>query len=614
MTEKQRSSWFWIPSLYFAEGLPYVLVMTLSVIMYKRLGISNAQFALYTSWLYLPWVIKPLWSPLVEIFQNKRFWILLMQLVIGAGLAGVAFSIPAKRFFQYTLAFFWLLALSSATHDIAADGFYMLALTPGDQSFFVGIRSTFYRFAMLAGQGLLVILAGSLETATGLEALKVEVQTKVNAENHLHFTPQDYKFTFDSLPGFSAPEKVEVALQPIPCEERQELVRQVEQWNISHGFYPAPQKQSEVSNPGWWNRKVILPFEEWLRRWFVPKERPTTGVSGNIALIPIRLKTFPGNERELVMNFGRLKGNQSISLLHEYRFIFRADNWDKPAFAVVQIDSKLKEETRAVFVGRSGNIRLAWSVVFAFVAVLFLCFSLYHRWALPRPQTDLRGREKVTRVWSTFAETFVSFFRKGKMGAILLFLLLYRLAESQLVKLAGPFLLDAREVGGLGLSTGDVGWVYGTAGMLALTAGGIWGGVVVSRKGLKYWLWWMALAINLPNLSYLLLSVFMPDSLWWITAAVVLEQFGYGFGFTAYLLYAIYISEGQFKTAHYAIATGFMALGMMIPGMMSGWLQEIIGYRNFFGWVMLCTLPIFLVLPRIRIDEEFGKKAPNDRK
>ena len=157
---KKRNAWSWIPSLYFAEGLPYVVIMSVSVIMYKRMGISNSDIALYTSWLYLPWVIKPLWSPVVDLFKTKRKWIVIMQLVIGAGMGGVALTIPMSSFFQYTLLFFWLMAFSSATHDIAADGFYMLALDESKQAFFVGIRSTFYRMAMIAGQGFLIMLAG----------------------------------------------------------------------------------------------------------------------------------------------------------------------------------------------------------------------------------------------------------------------------------------------------------------------------------------------------------------------------------------------------------------------------------------------------------------------
>lgn len=421
-----RSPWAWIPSLYFAQGIPYVVVMTVSVIMYKRLEISNAEIALYTSWLYLPWVIKPFWSPLVDLIKTKRWWIVVMQLLVGAGLAGVAMTIPAPDFFKYTLAFFWLLAFSSATHDIAADGFYMLGLKEHEQSFFVGIRSTFYRFAMITGQGLLIILAGFFET-------------------------------------------------------------------------------------------------------------------------------------------------------------------------------------------RTGNIPLSWSVTFFFLAGMFILFMLYHRFFLPYPPADRAAVAGQGRnILKGFAETFTSFFRKKNIGPALAFLLLYRLGEAQLVKLASPFMLDSREVGGLGLTTGEVGVIYGTIGILALTLGGILGGIVASRKGLKYWIFPMALAINVPNLVYVLLSRFMPESFWLISSGVAFEQFGYGFGFTAYMLFMIHFSEGSHRTAHFAFCTGFMALGMMLPGMISGWIQEMAGYVNFFIWVLVCTIPGFIMILYLKIDPAFGVKKKDN--
>jgi len=608
MPKKQKSPWFWVPSLYFAEGLPYVMVMTVSVIMYKKLGISNAQFALYTSWLYLPWVFKPLWSPIVDILKTKRFWIVIMQLLIGAGLAGIALTIPSGNFFKYTMAFFWLLAFSSATHDIAADGFYMLGLSQGDQSFFVGIRSTFYRFAMLAGQGLLVILAGALETATGLEPLTVEVTTQNLPVNEITFNPESYQ-SLDKTGDiyFVSQDELEIPVGVIRKEEAAEISKEVENWNVQNKFY-AGATPVAAKDAGWWTRKISIPLKEFLKEKFNKKDIIVGDKVGNIAVIPIQLSKKPVPGQELVLNFGHDKGDKNIQLIREYRFEFNENNWDKPAFAIVQLDSKLKKTTSATFIGRSGNIKFAWSVVFGCIAGLFAMFFLYHRFALPRPATDVSNQTEGKSVFGEFFETFAAYFRKKEIIAGLLFLLLYRLAESQLVKMASPFLLDAREVGGLGITTGDLGVVYGTAGMIALTIGGILGGIVASRKGLKYWLWWMAVAINLPNLSYLLLSWFTPDSLWWISAAVVIEQFGYGFGFTAYMLFCIYISEGKYKTAHYAISTGFMALGMMIPGMLSGWLQEIIGYQSFFVWVMLCTLPIFFVLPFIKIDPAFGVK------
>jgi PAT family beta-lactamase induction signal transducer AmpG len=419
----KRSPWSWIPTLYFAEGLPYVVAMTVAGIMYKRMGISNTDLALYTSWLYLPWVIKPFWSPFVDLVKTKRWWIVTMQLLIGAGLAGVAFLIPIPFFFKATLAVLWLIAFSSATHDIAADGFYMLALDSSEQSFFVGIRSTFYRLAMISGQGLLIIAAGALE----------------------HYT---------------------------------------------------------------------------------------------------------------------------------------------------------------------GNIRLAWSITFFILAGLFLLFFIYHRFILPRPESDITKTDSSTKeIFREFGLTFGSFFNKEGIGLAITFMLLYRLGEAMLVKMASPFLLDAHNVGGLGLSTEQVGLVYGTVGIIALTLGGIVGGIVASLKGLKYWIWPMALSITLPHLAYVYLSFFLPTSFVLINIAVAVEQFGYGFGFTAYMLYMIYFSRGEHKTAHYAICTGFMAMGMMLPGMIAGWLQDKLGYSHFFIWVMICAIPTLALIPFMKIDKEYGKKT-----
>lgn len=411
---RPHTPWTWVPSLYFAEGLPYVVVMSLSVILYKRLEVSNTEIALYTSWLYFPWVIKPLWSPFVDLVKTKRWWVYTMQLLIGAGMAGVAFLLPGDFFLKSTLAFFWLMAFSSATHDIAADGFYMLGLDREQQAFFIGIRNTFYRVAMLTGQGVLVMLAGWLEM-------------------------------------------------------------------------------------------------------------------------------------------------------------------------------------------RTGRIPFAWSLVFFVLAGSFVGLSLWHRQVLPRPSSDVQRKEMTFRtIWTAFGHTFASFFEKKGIVPALLFMLTFRLGESQLVKLASPFLLDKRSDGGLALSTAQVGFAYGTVGVVALLLGGILGGLAISRKGLRYWLWPMTLAITLPNLVYLYMAYVLPDSLWMINACVAIEQFGYGFGFTAYTMYLMLFADGPFKTSHYAISTGFMALGMMLPGMVSGWIQAEVGYPHFFVWVMLCCLPIFGVLPFLK--------------
>lgn len=611
MLTKQKSPWFWVPSLYFAEGIPYIIVMTLSVIMYKRLGISNADIALYTSWLYLPWVIKPLWSPIVDMFKTKRFWIVIMQLAIGVGLAGVAFTIPVAKFFQYTLACFWLLAFSSATHDIAADGFYMLGLSEGDQSFFVGIRSTFYRIAMLTGQGLLVILAGFLESASGMEPITVEVIAKNEPAQEIKFQPNMYgSVATQEEMYFVSAEELSLPIGSVSKKYTNSIFAEVDQWNIDNGFYRAEVEIAE-KELSWWAKIVSLPLKKYLKNTFNHEDKELGSAVGNIAIIPIQLSAKPDEGENVVLNFGRQKGDKSIQLIREYRFEFSAENWNKPAFAIVQHDSKLTKTTQATFIGRSGNITFAWSVVFLIIAIMFAAFFVYHRFILPRPADDVSNKTEGRGVLGEFIETFVSFFKKKNIGIAILFMLLYRLAESQLVKMASPFLLDATEAGGLGLTTGDLGLVYGTVGMIALTVGGILGGIVASRNGLKYWIWWMALAINLPNFSYLFLSMLTPESLWYVVAAVVVEQFGYGFGFTAYMLFMIYISQGKHKTAHYAITTGFMALGMMIPGMLSGWLQEIIGYQSFFVWVMICTIPVFLVLPFLKIDPKFGVKEKN---
>jgi PAT family beta-lactamase induction signal transducer AmpG len=434
---KNNNPWAWIPSLNFASGLPYVVVMSVSVIMYKRLGISNTDIALYTSWLYLPWVIKPLWSPLVNILKTRRSWIISMQLLIGAGLGGVALTIPTDDFLRNSLAFLWLLAFSSATHDIAADGFYMLGLSKHDQTWFVGVRSTFYRLSMIAGQGLLIMLAGALENR--------------------------YQSSADTLTT-----------------------------------------QTAALDPG---------------------------------------------------------------------------------------------------------IALAWAITFYVMAGLFIAFFAWHRFALPKPVDDVsKPHSGYAEIVQDFIETFVTFFKKPQIGLILAFLFLFRFSEAQLVKLTAPFLLDPADVGGLALSTVEVGFAYGTIGILMLTAGGLLGGFLAAKHGLKRWLIWMVIAINLPNAVYIFLSMTTPDNLLIINIAIGIEQFGYGFGFAAYMLYMLYISNGVHQTAHYAICTGIMALGMMIPGMFSGWLQEMIGYQNFFIWVLVATIPSFIVTLLIPLDKSFGAK------
>ena len=425
-TNKQRNPWSWIPTLYFAEGLPYVAVMTISLVLYKQLGLSNAEITFYTSWLYLPWVIKPLWSPFIDVVKTKRWWITAMQLLIGAAFGGVAFTIPSSFWLQGSLFFFWVMAFSSATHDIAADGFYMLGLDQHQQAWFVGIRSTFYRLATIFGQGILVMIAGNLQV------------------------------------------------------------------------------------------------------------------------------------------------------------VFR------------------------------NNIRYSWSLMFYGVAGLFIALWLYHSYILPKPSED-KGMESLNtaKLMSELKQTVVTFFTKMPVREVviaILFMLLYRMPEGLLAKVSSLFLIDSHGAGGLGLSPQEYGLVQGTVGIIGLTLGGILGGLAAGRDGLKRWLWPMVCAITIPDLVYVYMSYAMPSSLLVVNICVFFEQFGYGFGFTAYMLYLIYYSQGEYKTSHYALCTALMALSMMIPGLFAGALQEAVGYRMFFIIVMVFCIVTFIVSRLVKIDPEFGKK------
>jgi len=413
--------WAWIPTLYFGQAIPYVVVMVLAVVIYKDFGISNDDIAFYTSWLYLPWVIKPFWSPFIDMFRTKRWWTVGMQFIIGASLASVALTTHLPMFFQMSLAILWLMAFSSATHDIAADGFYMLALPQHQQAAFVGVRSTFYRLANIAGQGGLVYLAGALTELTG-------------------------------------------------------------------------------------------------------------------------------------------------------------------------------------------NVAYAWSVVLFVAAGLFLSLWAYHCFILPRPASDHKVAQSDHYVAEYFA-TFRAFFVRKDILLVLGFILTFRLGESQLIKMVIPFLKDPALKGGLGLATKQVGVVYGTVGVLFLTLGGLLGGYLISKFGLKRCLWLMVFAVHLPDLAFVFLASTLPQNIFIVGGCIALEQFGYGLGFTALMLYMIMVSEGEHKTAHYAICTGLMAAGMMLPGMYAGKIQELLGYQHFFMYVCLMTLPAFLMAALVNIDPQFGKKA-----
>jgi len=620
ITPKQRNPWAWIPTLYFAEGIPYIVAMTISVIMFKRLGISNADIAFYTGWLYLPWVIKPLWSPIVDLLKTKRWWIVVMQLIIGAGLGGVALAIPLPGFFKITLIFMWLLAFSSATHDIAADGFYMLGLNEHQQAYFVGIRSTFYRIAMIIGQGLLIVLAGFFEESTGLPPIEINASASPVFSKEFRMPEiQEQVPTSDGNTFFVVyPQQAEISTQNIPVQQMDSIRKVVAEHNLENGFVKAQSgtqtRENAKEGGSWWSEYVSTPLKNFLKKHFQAKTEWLTGntLTGNVAVVAVKLSVKPEENKELVLNLKFKNGDNSIRLVEGERLTFNASNQGKPAYLLLQCDPKLTKPTQAVFKGISGNIHLAWSITFIILAVIFFLFSIYHRFILPHPKSDQQAKVKGNNFLQEFLKTFASFFRRKEICVIISFLMLYRVGEAQLVKMASPFMLDPRLVGGLGLTTREVGWLYGTFGILALTAGGILGGIAASTKGFKYWLWWMVLAINIPHLAYVYMSMVQPESQLIIGLCVSIEQFSYGFGFTAYMLYMIYISEGKNKTAHFAITTGFMALGMMLPGMFSGWLQEIIGYQNFFIWIMLCMIPAMIPVFFIKVKPEFGIKRKEE--
>ena len=606
-----RSPWAWIPTLYFAEGIPYVVVMTVSVIMYKRFGLSNADIALYTSWLYLPWVIKPFWSPFVDILKTKRWWIVSMQLLIGAGLAGVAFTLPTPFYFKASLAFFWLLAFSSATHDIAADGFYMLGLDDSQQSFFVGIRSTFYRLAMITGQGLLIILAGGLEIMTGLEPVNIEVNSSNTIQQEINYQPNtDIKKDESNLTFVVYPQNLIINTNKISTDSLTKIKKHAHEYNVANGFIFEEKSVEKKKKQSWWSENVAKPFGEYIQKHFGQKKQTEelNKLVGNAGIVAIRLNKAPENGKEIILNTSFSDGDKNFALIEGERFAFNSTNWNKPAYAVIQLDPKLQDNATASFKGISGNIPLAWSITFFILSGFFILIFVYHKFVLPHPASDIgKSSASPAEVFNEFGKTFASFFTKKGIVLAIAFMLLYRLAEAMLVKLASPFLLDAREVGGLALNTQQVGFVYGTVGVIGLTLGGIIGGIVASHNGLKYWIWPMALAITLPNAAYVFLSMVQPENFLWVNIAVAIEQFGYGFGFTAYMLYLIYFSNGEHKTAHYSICTGFMALGMMLPGMVAGWIQEQLGYQNFFIFIMIATIPTLLLIPFMKVDREFGK-------
>ena len=503
---------------------------------------------------------------------------------------------------------FWLMAFASATHDIAADGFYMLSLEQHEQATFSGVRSTFYRVAMLTGQGLLVVLAGTIETTSSLPTHDVTVYAVRSLPDTSVAATDLMVESGTQIAVLAGPQVLRLPLVPRTKLEVDSIVKSVASMNIKNAFRPADEKIEST----WWDRVVASKIKQFIRD--LVGEHRVSGVDvdkrGNVGLIHLRLSKPPLEGSPVVVAFEHKSGDATIKVVEGERLTFTRENWDKEALVLMQLDKNLAREESAVFAARSGNIPLAWSVTFSVLAGMFLLLFAYHKLMLPYPLADKPTRADASQsVWKEFVHTFALFFNKKGMIATLAFLLFYRFAEAQLVKMVAPFLLDPRGKGGLGLTTSEVGIVYGTVGVIALLLGGLLGGYIVSKKGLKYWLWIMVFAIHLPDAVFVFLSQVQPESLLLINVGVALEQFGYGFGFTAYMLYMISVSEGEHKTAHYAICTGFMALGMMLPGMFSGDLQELVGYKNFFLWVILATIPGFLVAAFVKIDPLFAKKV-----
>lgn len=547
---KNRSPWSWIPSLYFYQGIPYSIVMITSGLIYKTMGISVASFAFWTSLLYLPWAIKPLWSPYIDVVSTKRNWILWTQIAIGVAFIALGIVMPFKFFYPLSLLIFAVIAFSSASHDIAADGFYMYALDQHKQAFFVGIRSTFYRFAMLAALGLIPIVAGTVQKNTGLKSVRFEASAVLPEE----FTQFD------------------------------------------------PSQIPQVSQEG---KPAILLFPEVVT---VPVFQP--GKSDiDSAVVYIVLSSPPEDGETVVANISRQSGSKDIDISKQLtgRFEFNSSNWNTPVPVTLKINHNLTGATTTSFLVTAGNIAFSWVVSLGLLGIVLILLAVYNKIMLPHP-VENENKEKASL--AVFIEVFVSFFTKPGVVPALIFFLLYRLGESQLMKIATPFLVDSRSAGGLGLTSGQYGVIYGTVGMLSLTLGGILGGVAASRYGLKKLIMSMVLALNIPSALYIYLAYFqpMPGDLV-VYLSVGFEQLGYGFGFTGYMLYMLhYVGESKYKTAEYAIGTSLMAFGMMLPGMISGYMKELLGYENFFIYVIVCSIPGIAVIKFLKIDSAFGIK------
>lgn len=552
MTQKtgNRSPWAWIPTLYLYQGIPYTIVMTTSGLIYKTMGVSVASFAFWTSLLYLPWTFKFLWSPYVDVFSTKRNWTIWTQLLMGVAFIGLGLVMPLGSFYPISLLILFAIAFLSASHDIAADGFYMYALNQHQQAFFVGIRSTFYRFAMLAALGLIPVVAGMVQKNTGLKPVEFQASS-VPYETHVPFDPATISITASGG---------KPTIQIFPSEVNVPLYKQGE---------------SETDS----------------------------------TVVYVALSAPPPAGETVVVNVARKTGSKDIDIPkgRADRFEFTDANWNKPEAIVLKVNRNLTEAAISGFLITAGNIAFSWVAALGILGVFLLLLAGYNKFMMPHPAENNDGKSSGL---NAFVEVILSFFSKPGAIPAVLFFLLYRLGESQLVKIATPFLVDSRSAGGIGLTSAEYGIVYGTIGIISLTIGGILGGIMAARYGLKRLIWPMALALNVPSAVYIWLAYVqpMPGDIT-IYLSVGVEQLGYGFGFTGYMLYMLhYVGESKYKTAEYAIGTSLMALGMMIPGMISGKITEMIGYEHFFIYVMICTIPGMLLIFWLKIDPKFGLK------
>jgi PAT family beta-lactamase induction signal transducer AmpG len=398
----------WIATVYFAMGLPFVALAQASSLMFKNLGISDTQIALWTSLIMIPWTFKPLWSPILEMFRTKKIFVVTTQMVTGISFALVAFSLHLPDFFAYAIAFMAIIAFSGATHDIATVGVYLNELNPQQQSKYVGWQGAFYNIAKIFSGGALVYVAGELEKTMG--------------------------------------------------------------------------------------------------------------------------------------------------------------------------------------------VTMAWTIVMLIYALIMILLSIYHMKFLPLGQSAVEDVRSLSEGWRTLKDVAISFFQKKNIVMSILFVIFYRFAEGFAIKIAPLFLKADVADGGLGLSTSQIGMIYGVVGSAAFVLGSILAGNMTSRRGLKKSLLLLCASFNLPFAVYFFLSHYQPDNIFLISSAIAVEYFGYGFGFVGLILYIMQqISPGKYKTAHYAFADGIMALGFMLPSMLSGYFSDLLGYKTFFVMVLVATIPSFIV-------------------